>query len=147
MKITQTVEFNAPVATVWDAIIDHNKFGQWFRCKLDQPFKEGEDSTGMMTFPGTEHVKWQAKVVKVHNERSVAFSWPAYDEDETIDLSQEPWLLCVFELKSNDDGTILTITESGFEKLPSSIADQCKKGNEQGWKIQANHLQEYMAGS
>ncbi len=144
MKIERRVEINAPIAKVWEVIIDHKKFGEWFRCKLDQPFKEGEVSTGMMTFPGAEHVKWNAKVIKIESERCLEFSWPPYIEDETVDLSNEPWLNCRFELESIPGGTLLTITESGFDKLSPVIRDDARRGNEQGWEIQAGHILEYV---
>lgn len=144
MKIERKVEIKAPISKVWDAIIDHEKFGEWFRCRLDQPFKEGEMSTGMMTFPGAEHVKWVAKVIRIDAEKCLEFSWPPYVADETIDLSNEPWMDCRFELEQTSDGTLLTITESGFEKLSAAIRDDARRGNEQGWDIQSGHILEYV---
>ena len=88
MKIERKVEINAPISKVWESIIDHKKFEEWFKCNLDQAFKEGEMSTGMMTFPGAEHVKWEAKIIKIENEKCLEFSWPPYVEDESVDLSE-----------------------------------------------------------
>lgn len=144
MKIERKVKINASKSKVWEAIIDHKKFGEWFRCKLDQPFAEGEMSTGMMTYPGAEHVKWEAKVIKIEFEKCLEFSWPPYIEDESVDLSNEPWLDCRFELESIPDGTLLTIIESGFEKLSHAIRDDARRGNEQGWDIQSRHVLEYV---
>lgn len=147
MKIEQSIEINAPIAKVWDAIADYRKFGEWFRCKLDQPFQEGEWSTGMMTYPGFEHVKWEAKVIKIEAEKCLEFTWPPYLPDESIDLSNEPWLHCTFELESIPSGTLVKITESGFDKLSAAIRDEARRGNTEGWKIQAGHIQEYVAAS
>lgn len=144
MKIERNIEIDAPVAKVWEAIIDHKKFGEWFRCKLDQPFKEGEKSTGMMTYPGAEHVPWEAKVIKIVQEECLEFLWPPYVENELINLANEPWLHCKFELKELGTGTLLTITESGFEKLSAGIRDDARRGNEGGWDIQATHIVEYL---
>jgi len=144
MKIERTVEIMAPVSKVWEAIIDHKKFGEWFRCKLDQPFKEGEMSTGMMTYPGFEHVEWNAKVIRIENEKCLEFSWPPYIEDEAVDLEKELWLDCTFELTAIADGTLLKITESGFDRLSPAIRDDARRGNEQGWKIQAGHILDYV---
>ena len=147
MKIVKKVEIDAPIARVWDAIIDHNKFGEWFRCKLDQPFEEGGWSTGMMTYPGSEHVEWKAKVVSIRDEECLEFTWPAYVEDESVDLSNEPWLQCTFELEEIPGGTLLTVTEFGFEKLSPAIRDDARRGNEQGWEIQAGHIKEYVSNN
>lgn len=144
MKIEQIVEFETQLAKVWDVIIDHNKFGQWFCCKLDQPFEEGKLSTGRMTYPGTEHIKWEAKVIRIRNEKSIEFSWPAYIDDESIDLSKESWLHGKFDLAPTTTGTLLTITESGFENLPLDIAEIAMRQNKQGWEIQARQISEYV---
>ena len=147
MKITKRIEINAPIARVWAAISDHEQFGEWFRCKLDQPFTEGEWSTGMMTYPGSEHVKWEAKVVRVEKEKCLAFTWPPYVENNAVDLASEPWLDCTFELEETPTGTLLTITESGFERLSEAIRDDARRGNEQGWDIQAGHITEYVTAN
>ena len=144
MIIEQKVVIDAPLTKVWDAIIDYKKFGQWFRCKLDQPFEEGKRSTGMITFPGAEHVKWEAKVLTIKQEKSIEFSWPCYIEDESIDLSKGAWLHGKFELEPTATGTLLTIIESGFEQLPSTIAEKAIQQNKQGWEIQAGHIKEYL---
>lgn len=144
MKIEKEVVIKAPISKLWDAIVDYKKFGEWFRCKLDQPFEEGEMSTGMMTFPGAEHVKWVAKVIRIENEKCLEFSWPPYVQDESIDLANEPWLNCKFELEIVPEGTRLKITEAGFDRLSSTIRDDALSGNEYGWEIQAGHIVEYV---
>jgi uncharacterized protein YndB with AHSA1/START domain len=57
-KIEKQVEIAAPVAKVWDALTDYEKFGTWFRVKLEGPFVAGEVSRGYITWPGYEHLKW-----------------------------------------------------------------------------------------
>ena len=53
-------ELKAPVSRVWRAITDYREFGEWFRVKLDGPFVAGETSTGHITHPGYEHLKWES---------------------------------------------------------------------------------------
>ena len=57
-RIVKTIELKAPVSRIWRALADHNEFGQWFRVKLDGPFKPGTVSTGHITYPGYEHYPW-----------------------------------------------------------------------------------------
>ena len=61
-KIEKTVELKAPITRVWRAVTDHEEFGEWFQVKLDGPFVVGEVSRGRITYPGYEHMKWEAKV-------------------------------------------------------------------------------------
>ena len=59
-RIEKRIERKAPVSRVWRALTDHREFGEWFRVKLDGPFVTGQVSRGQITYPGYEHVKWEA---------------------------------------------------------------------------------------
>ena len=61
-RIEKSIELNAPVERVWQALTDYKEFGEWFRVKLDGPFVAGEVSTGRITYPGYEHIKWEATI-------------------------------------------------------------------------------------
>ena len=73
-RIEKTIELKAPVSRVWRALTDHREFGAWFRVKLDGPFVPGEVSRGQMTYPGYEHLRWEAVVQKMEPERLFSFT-------------------------------------------------------------------------
>jgi uncharacterized protein YndB with AHSA1/START domain len=56
------IELKALVSRVWRALTDYREFGEWFRVKLEGPFVEGPVSRGRITYPGYEHVKWEALI-------------------------------------------------------------------------------------
>src|SRR2546425_5202934 len=64
-RIEKRIELKAPVSRGWRALTDHRGFGQWFRVKLDGPFVPGQVSRGQVTYPGYEHLKWEAVVQKM----------------------------------------------------------------------------------
>ena len=82
-RIEKVVELAAPVARVWQAITNHEEFGEWFRVRLDGPFEVGATSTGKMTYPGYEHVEWVSTTEVIEPGRLFVFSWPpsAVDPD------------------------------------------------------------------
>jgi len=43
---------------------------------LEGAFVEGQVSRGQMTYPGYEHVKWEAVVQQIEPERLFSFKWP-----------------------------------------------------------------------
>src|ERR1043165_2685994 len=113
-QIEKRVELGAPVARVWQALTDHREFGEWFRVKLDGPFVPGQASTGHITYPGYEHVKWHAAVQKVWAPRRCSFTWRPYAIDPKVDYSAETPTLVEFRLEEIPTGTLLLLTESGF---------------------------------
>ena len=77
-RIEKRVALQAPVARVWRALTDYREFGQWFRVKLDGPFVPGQVLRGHITYPGYEHLRWEAVVEKMEPERLFSFTWHPY---------------------------------------------------------------------
>src|SRR5687768_5070355 len=116
-RIEKRIELKAPVSRVWRALTDYREFGEWFRVKLEGPFIVGQVSRGQVTYPGFEHVKWEATVQKMEPERLFSFTWHPYAVDPQVDYSQEPPTLVEFRLEKTRGGTLLTVAESGFDKI------------------------------
>ncbi len=139
--IEKGIELRAPIARVWRALTDHAEFGEWFRVKLDGPFTVGEVSRGQITYPGYEHMKWEATVQAMESERLFSFTWCPYALDPKIDYSNEPRTLVEFRLEPTLNGTRLLISESGFNDLPDDARrlDSLRR-NTQGWNEQAKNI-------
>ena len=113
-RIEKSIELKAPVSRVWRALTDHEEFGTWFRVRLDGPFVPGQVSTGQITYPGFEHVKWEAVVQKMEPERTFSFTWHPYAVDPKEDYSKEPPTLVEFTLEKTRTGTLLRVVEFGL---------------------------------
>lgn len=146
-RIVKQIELKAPVSRVWRALSNHKEFGQWFRVRLDGPFRPGAVSTGMMTYPGYEHCPWLATVERMEPDRLLSFRWHDFDEGSGIDIADQPTTLVEFELESTAGGAMLTITESGFEALPDHRRLEVMRGNTEGWSIQAENIAAHIASS
>jgi len=142
--IEKRIELNAPVSRVWRALIDYREFGEWFRVKLDGPFMPGEISTGHITYPGYEHLKWEATVQKMEPERLFSFTWHPYAVDPKVDYSNEPATLVEFRLEPKDKGTVLYLTESGFDTLPKDRRFEAFRMNEDGWTEQMTNIEKHL---
>jgi uncharacterized protein YndB with AHSA1/START domain len=144
-RIEKSIELNAPVSRVWRAITDHLEFGEWFRVKLDGPFEPGKPSTGQITHPGYEHVKWTATVKEMQPERLFSFTWHPYAIDASVDYSDETPTLVEFHLEEIPSGTRLVITESGFDKIPAHRRSEAFRMNEGGWAGQLKNIESHVA--
>jgi uncharacterized protein YndB with AHSA1/START domain len=143
--IRKQIELPAPVSRVWRALTDHREFGEWFRVKLDGPFLAGEVSRGHITYPGYEHLQWEAVVQKIEPERLFSYTWHPYAVDPRVDYSKEPSTLVEFRLEKAANGTLLTITESGFEKLKDDQRRlEALRMNEGGWTEQVRNIEAHV---
>jgi uncharacterized protein YndB with AHSA1/START domain len=143
--IEKRIELKAPISRVWRALTDYREFGEWFRVKLDGPFVPGEISRGHITYPGYEYVKWEAVVQKVEPERLFSFTWHPYAVDPKKDYSKETPTLVEFKLEKIPGGTLLVVTESGFEKIPSERLADALRMNDGGWAEQMKNIESYVA--
>ncbi|HEY1242133.1 MAG TPA: SRPBCC family protein [Bryobacteraceae bacterium] len=143
-RIEKRIELKAPVSRVWRALTDYREFGEWFRVKLDGPFLPGQISRGQMTYPGYEHLRWEAVVQAMESERLFSFTWHPYAVDPNVDYSGEPPTLVEFRLEKTATGTLLTLTESGFEKLPPARRTESFPRNEGGWTEQMKNIERHV---
>jgi uncharacterized protein YndB with AHSA1/START domain len=154
-RIEKTVVLNASVERVWQAISDAREFGTWFGVKLDGQFAPHARVTGRIapTQVDPEVAKLQQPYVglacEFHIERMEAmrllsFRWHPGAVDPKADYSREPMTLVEFRLESARQGTLLTITESGFEGIPLERRAKVFAGNEAGWTHQLRLIEKYL---
>src|SRR5215472_2774363 len=143
-RIRKRLELNAPISRVWRALTDHREFGEWFRVRLDGPFVAGQVSHGHITYPGYEHLKWEAVVQKIEPERLFSFTWHPYAVEPGTDYSKETPTLVEFILEKSATGTRLSVVESGFDRLPPHRRDTAFRSNGEGWSIQMQNIAQYL---
>src|SRR5262245_51471928 len=167
-RIEKQVRLRAPVSRVWRAISDAAEFGRWFGFTLEGPFAPGKTMKG--TFDGTldqaaiveyqksagiepSGVKLPDKstvfctVERIEPERYFSFRWIPYGIDAEADPENEPTTLVEFQLQPVAEGTLLTIVESGFDRVPAHRRERAFRMNEGGWATQAENLRKYVEGA
>jgi uncharacterized protein YndB with AHSA1/START domain len=142
--ITRELVIHALLSRVWRAVSDHREFGTWFRAEIDGPFEEGRRVEGRMTQPGAMGMPFVARITALRPQTFLAFEWPAFVEGEGV-LEDEPWTLVEIRLVPEGEATRVTVTESGFDRLPARVRDRIWRENEGGWAAQARNLAQHVA--
>ena len=143
--IEKQIELNAPVSRVWRALTDHREFGAWFGVELENPFVAGQASRGHITYPGYEHLRMEVVVQAIEPERLFSFTWHPYAVDPLVDYSKEPSTLVEFRLEKTATGTLLRLTESGFDKIPEGRRFEAFRRNDGGWAEQMKNIEKHVA--
>ena len=146
-RISRKVLISAPPTRVWRAISDAAEFGHWFRVALEGSFVEGATIRGRITYPGYEHLTLELQVERIEPERYFAYRWHPNAVDPKVDYTQEPTTLVEFRLEPAPGGTLLTIEESGFERIPASRRELALRMNDGGWTEQAKNVERYVTSS
>jgi len=146
--IQKQIELKAPVARVWRALTDYREFGEWFRVALKDPFVVGQVSRGHILHPGYEHIVWEALIEKMEPERLFSFTWAQIRYHDKAryspDYTNAPRTFVEFRLEKTSVGTLLTVTESGFENIPAEWRGDAQRGNDGGWTQQMQNIDHYV---
>lgn len=145
-RIERQILLKAPRGKVWRAIADAEAFGEWFAVNLKgQRFVAGQPVHGYITHLGYEHLRFEAWVERIEPEHLLSFRWHPYAVDQAVDYSAEPTTLVVFELEDVADGTLLRLTESGFDRIPPERRQEAFRMNSSGWDAQMENINTYVA--
>ena len=155
-RIEKKVLLRAPRERVWHAISDARQFGSWFGVEFAGPFVAGATTIGKLV-PTTvdpeaakrqkqyEGFKFEFAIDRIEPQRLFSFRWHPFAVERGVDYSKEPATLVTFELEEAAGGTMLTVTESGFDRIPLERRAKAFAANEQGWAAQLKLIEKYLA--
>lgn len=155
-RIEKQILLKATRERVWRAVSEAEQFGTWFGVAFDGPFVEGVRVTGRIvpTQVDDEIAAMQAPykgtpfewlVDKVEPMQRIAFRWHPFAIEKNVDYASEPMTRIVFELHDAPEGILLTVTESGFDRLPAARRAKAFEANEGGWTHQMELIRKYLA--
>ena len=145
-RIERKILLKAPRSQVWRALSNAEEFGGWFGVALKgKAFAAGKRVQGQITYPGYEHVVFDVLIERMEPERLLSWRWHPAAVEPSVDYSQEPTTLVVFELKEVDGGTLLSVVESGFDNVPASRRLEAFRMNSGGWDEQMKNIEKHVA--
>lgn len=144
-RIEKKILLHATRSRVFRALSRAEEFGQWFRVKIDGEFVEGATIRGRITQPGYTHLTMELFIERMEPERYFAYRWHPYAVKPEIDYSAEPTTLVEFTLEESNGGTLLTVVESGFDKIPAERRAEAFRMNEGGWAQQLINIERHVA--
>ena len=145
-RIEREILLKAPRSRVWRALSNAEEFGDWFGVALKgKTFEAGQSVQGHITYPGYEHLVWEVVIERMEPERLLSFRWHPYAIDPSVDYSKEATTLVEFELKEVEDGTLLSLVESGFDNVPASRRLEAFRMNSGGWDQQMKNIEKHVA--
>lgn len=155
-QIEKQILLRAPLVRVWQALTDSRRFGTWFGVSFDGPFVEGTHMRGVVAPTkldeaiakaqrAYEGATFEMTIERIVPRRLFSFRWHPFAVDPDSDYSGEPTTLVEFRLEERADGVLVTITESGFDKIPLERRARAFEANEGGWNAIAVLLEKYVA--
>jgi uncharacterized protein YndB with AHSA1/START domain len=154
-RIEKKVLLRAPLKRVWRALSDSTEFGSWFGMRFDGPFAAGACMRAVIV-PTTvdadvakaqkeyEGTSFEITIEQMEPERLFSFRWHPFAVEGGVDYSAEPTTLVAFELEEVANGIMLTVTESGFDRIPLARRAKAFAANEGGWGMVVKLIEQYV---
>ncbi len=143
-RIEKQIVLRAPRARVWRALAVPDELGAWFGLAFPpgSQIAPGATLTAKVLHAGYEHVPFRITIERVEPERVLAWRWvphpdPAHGPEEATTLVE-------FTLADADGGTLLTLVESGFDRVPAARRLLVFRANEGGWTHQVEAIRAYV---
>jgi len=137
--IVRAVEIEAPLEFVWECITRPEHLVRWFGDRAEIDLRVG----GAILF-GWGDVTTRGEIVTLDPPREFTFHWE--NNVDVPDLDQPPVTLVTYQLEASENGTRLTVIESGFAALRDDAYAQAYPQNESGWRVEIEELVAYIAG-
>jgi uncharacterized protein YndB with AHSA1/START domain len=153
-RIEKKVRLKAPRERVWRAITQSAEFGKWFGMRVEGQFSANTTVQARMvptevdpavaaTQKEFEGLRFELYVERVEPMSVFSFRWHPYPV-EPAEAAKAPTTLVVFELEEAVGGTLLTLSESGFDQVPVDKRAKAFADNEGGWEIQTQLIGKYL---
>jgi uncharacterized protein YndB with AHSA1/START domain len=145
-SIERSIHIKAPRTKVWRALSTAEDFGQWFGATLKGgTFSPGQHVVGLINFTirGNDKVMFDAVFDRVEPESLLSYRWHPFAIEKETDYEQEERTLVVFTLHEVEDGTLLKVVESGFDKVPAHRRLEAFRMNSNGWEGQLRNIDGY----
>jgi uncharacterized protein YndB with AHSA1/START domain len=147
-RIERKIVLKATRARVWRALTNIEEFNSWFGVKLQgKHFTPGQTFSGQVAYPGYEHIVMELTIEKCEPERLLSWRWHPNAIDPKMDYSSEPTSLVEFQLQDVVGGTLLTLVESGIDKIPVARRLDVFRNNSGGWDAQMKNIEKHVTTS
>lgn len=136
--VTRTVRVAAPRDLVFEVLTQPAQIAQWFGQSAR--FPDGVHAGAEGSFGWTDHGDFPARIEIHEPPVRFAFTWGTPGEPIRDDNST----LATFTLEPHGDHTVLTVVESGFDRLGDLAAARAAMADTaQGWTEELDELVRY----
>jgi uncharacterized protein YndB with AHSA1/START domain len=141
--VERSTLIRAPRSRVWQALTTLKEFSKWFCVEAEGEFAPGARLNMLSTHACGKGQTFFVDVVKMEPPETFAWRWHPGSKRPGEDTSSEPMTMVEFRLTEVEGGTLVTVVESGFDRLSLARRTRVLEENDKGWEIQLVSLTQY----
>jgi uncharacterized protein YndB with AHSA1/START domain len=130
-SIEREVQIDAPVDTVWSIVTEPENIARWFASHAEVDLRPGGD----LLFRFESGMDGKGTVEKVEPPHLFTFRWISPEPERDMVAAQGHYTTVEFSLRTEGEGTLLRVVESGFVALEGTAAENAAlaERHEGGW--------------
>lgn len=130
---------NAPRSRVWRALTTAEDFSKWFSADFEGSFEPGKRLDMVSKHPCGNNAQFYLIIERLEPEHTFSWRW----HPGAAKPGEDGSTLVEFRLEEVEGGTLVTVTESGFDQIWLARRAKAFEGNTRGWEIQLESLKQY----
>ena len=138
-KIERKILINAPRSRVWRALTTAQEFARWFSAEVDGSFEVGKRLDMVSNHPCGSGGNFYVIIERIEPEHTFSWRWHPGSASSNEDGSTA----VEFQLQEVEGGTLITVCESGFDRISLARRAKAFAENEHGWELQMESLRQY----
>lgn len=134
--VRRSIRIAAAVEKVWRAVAEPEHVSRWFgRTELDGT---GVGATGTMTFGPDDVIP--LRIERIDEPRLISYRWSNDDAlgHRPSQLDERTSTVFTFTLDEIEDGTLLTVVETGFDRTSDAAVNM--EEHRTGWDLELDKL-------
>jgi uncharacterized protein YndB with AHSA1/START domain len=143
-RIDRTIEIDAPPDRVWRALTTPGELSAWFQVTIEGDLAPGRDIWMTSVHPQHAGMRFPVRIVDMTRPRRLVWEWHPGAVDPKVDYDREPRTTVTFMLEAVANGTRLTVSETGFDRIGLERRAKVYGDNTQGWTEVLVWLQTYV---
>lgn len=134
--IERKIMIHAPRSRVWRALTTAQEFAKWFSAELEGSFSPGKRMDMISTHPCGKNARFYVIIEQMNPEHTFSWRWQPGSEDDASTIVE-------FHLEEVEGGTVVTVTETGFDGISLARRAKAFEDHSRGWDTQMESLKQY----
>ena len=139
IKLERKTIIRAPRSRVWHALTTSQEFAKWFAADLDGSFTPGKRLDLVSTHPCGNNAHFYMIIERMDPEHTFSWRW----HPGSAKAGEDGTTLVEFHLEEVQGDTLVTVTETGFDRISLARRAKAFEENSHGWEVQIESLKQY----
>jgi len=132
-RIDRSIDLAASPERVWRALTTAAELSAWFQVAIEGDIAVGKEVWMTSVHPNHANARFKVRFIDLSSPRRMVWQWHPGEVDPNFDYNTEAETTVTFDLEPTAQGTRLTVSETGFDRISLARRAKVYRDNANGW--------------